>query len=243
MPAPLEALSAENARAPQPTPGNITRSVPETDIDGLRAKWDALPRGDKAGALVIGAVVLTLTIIIVSTRGSEAPESTPPARAAQDAPTAEPAATERPSFPTTPNDFQPVWNAFIADAAPELVLPIPSIEAGEVQDIWQHEFSEEHSMQLAMNKATGAINDVLILGRSTDAEEATSILLSWTALIATLNPELPAEGRGQVLRDLGLIGVDDLSGVDESTVRGGVLYHVQVAESLGTLFFTATPTS
>jgi hypothetical protein len=110
-----------------------------------------------------------------------------------------------------------------------------SVQPGEVQDVFQVNFSDGVAMIGTVNKGDGSIRDVTILG---DGSDPATLLLAWAYLIQTTNPSLSADQRGDVLRDLGVFDTDDFDGLDERTERNGISYHVSATAGLG-IFFSA----
>lgn len=141
----------------------------------------------------------------------------------------------------TPEEFRVAWNE-AADEFDfsELRISAVSVEEGEVQDVFQHEFSPRLFLQGSVNKADGSLREVLIIGSSPEMADNLTMLASWGILIAATNPDLPPEQRGEILNELGLgqEGVD-FSDHQATTVRNNVEYMLQSSDVLG-FFFIAS---
>jgi len=143
-----------------------------------------------------------------------------------------------------PAQFRSNWNAFIDEAqSPALRIASIDVDTGEVQDVFTVILSEQLSILGTVNKADGTIRDVQVWGvPSTDALAATDMILSWGALIASIDPSLSPTERGEVLEDLGIIGGDEWAepGFEAEVVRNGVEYSFDnFLDGLGVLSFNA----
>jgi hypothetical protein len=143
----------------------------------------------------------------------------------------------------SPQEFRTAWNSASAEADAGFVLPELTVESGEGQDYYfRHAFTEELAILGTVAGETGRTSAVTIAATPTDPISTAEMLLAWGVLIGTLNPDLSAAERGEVLEDLGVREASvDLYDLDASTRRGGVRYAVSGSEGSGIVFVAELP--
>jgi hypothetical protein len=67
-------------------------------------------------------------------------------------------------------------------------------------------------------------------------ENAANILLSYAALIYVTNPTLLPEDRGDILKELGIIGSEDLMSLNTHTIKGNIKYFATSNQTMGLWF-------
>ena len=135
----------------------------------------------------------------------------------------------------TPEQFREKFNASAKRLAPNL-----EIEIAEPFKVDDKNFSYEFNSTLKIVGTTDGekISELKIFTEPTTKDESFQTINVLGLLIATLNPELDAEDRGEVLRDLRMLKeVSTEDTYDWSTTRAHVKYSVH--SDKGKVTFTA----
>ena len=137
---------------------------------------------------------------------------------------------------TTPEVFRDKFNAASRKLAPNLNLTID-----EPLTVDNKTFSHEFAPKLKLVGTVGSdglIDELKLFATPENQDESFQTLNVLGLLIATLNPELDAEDRGEVLRDLRMLKEVSTEGTyDWTTERSGVTYSVHADKGNST--FTA----
>ena len=135
----------------------------------------------------------------------------------------------------TPELFREKFNTAAKKLAPNL-----GIEIAEPFTVDGKNFSYEFTPKLKIAGTTDGekISELKIFTEPTTKDESFQTINVLGLLIATLNPELDAEDRGEVFRDLRMLKeVSTEDSYDWTTTRGGVKYSVHADR--GKVIFTA----
>lgn len=136
---------------------------------------------------------------------------------------------------TTPEEFRAKYNAAAQRLAPNLRLNIAGPLTVEGNS-FTHEFTPK--LKLVGTLDGEKISELKILTEPTNQDESFQVINVLGLLIATLNPELDAEDRGEVMRDLRMLKEVSTEGTyDWTTNRGLVTYSVHADK--GKVTFTA----
>lgn len=135
----------------------------------------------------------------------------------------------------TPEEFREKFNAAAQKLAPNLGLTIA--EPLTVDDKnFTHEFTPK--LKIVGTLDGERISELKIFTEPTNQDESFQTINVLGLLIATLNPELDAEDRGEVMRDLRMLKEVSTEGsYDWTTNRGWVKYSVHADK--GKVIFTA----
>ena len=135
----------------------------------------------------------------------------------------------------TPKEFQEKFNSSARKLAPNLNLTIA--EPLTVADkTFRYEFSP--TLTLEGTVAGEQITELKLFAEPKNQDESFQVINVLGLLIATLNPELDAEDRGEVMRDLRMLKEVSTEGTyDWTTTRGRVTYSVHADKGKST--FTA----
>ena len=135
----------------------------------------------------------------------------------------------------TPEEFREKYNAAAKRLAPNLGLTIDAPLTVEAKT-FAHEFTPKLSLVGTVDGER--IIELKILTEPTNQDESFQAINVLGLLIATLNPELDAEDRGEVMRDLRMLKEVSTEGTyDWTTNRGWVNYSVHADK--GNVIFTA----
>lgn len=135
----------------------------------------------------------------------------------------------------TPQEFREKYNNAAQRLAPNLNLTIA--EPLTVDDKnFTHEFTP--NLKLVGTLDGEKISTLKIFTEPTNQDESFQVINVLGLLIATLNPELDAEDRGEVMRDLRMLKEVSTEGsYDWTTERGRIKYSVHADK--GKVIFTA----
>ncbi len=135
-----------------------------------------------------------------------------------------------------PEDFRERYNIAAQRLAPNLNLKLDDSFAVD-EKIFRHEFTPRLTLEGSVDDA-GKITALKIFASPENQDESFKTINVLGLLIAALNPELDAEDRGEVLRDLRMLkNVAAEDNYDWTTTRGHVKYSVHAGD--GKVTFTA----
>ena len=135
----------------------------------------------------------------------------------------------------TTEEFREKFNASAQRLAPNLGLTIDKLNVDG--KTFSHEFTPKLKISGKIDD-NGQITELKIFMEPTNQDESFQALNALGLLIATLNPELDAEDRGEVFRDLRMLKEVSTEGTyDWTTERGRVEYSVHSDKGKST--FTA----
>ena len=135
----------------------------------------------------------------------------------------------------TPQEFREKYNAAAQRLAPNLNLTIDAPLTVDGKN-FTHEFSPK--LKLVGTLDGENISELKIFTEPTNQDESFQVINVLGLLIATLNPELDAEDRGEVIRDLRMLKEVSTEGsYDWTTERGWIKYSVHADK--GKVIFTA----
>ena len=135
----------------------------------------------------------------------------------------------------TAETFREKFNAASQRLAPNLSLTIDAPLTVD-KNIFRHEFAPKLTLEGTLDGDN--ITQLKIFAAPTNQDESFKVINVLGLLIATLNPELDAEARGEVLRDLRMLKEVSTEGTyDWTTTRGAVTYSVH--SDSGQTTFTA----
>ena len=137
---------------------------------------------------------------------------------------------------TTPEDFREKFNNAAQRLAPNLAVTIDAPLAVDGQK-FRHEFAPRLTLEGTLGD-DGKISELKLFAEPQNQDESFQVINVLGLLIATLNPELDAEDRGEVMRDLRMLKEVSTEGTyDWTTERGLVTYSVHADKGKST--FTA----
>ena len=135
----------------------------------------------------------------------------------------------------SPEDFRERYNLAAQRLAPNLNLKLDEPFAVD-EKIFRHEFTPKLTLEGTVDD--GKIIALKIFAAPENQDESFKTINVLGLLIAALNPELDAEDRGEVLRDLRMLkNVAAEDNYDWTTTRGHVKYSVHAVD--GKVTFTA----
>ena len=136
----------------------------------------------------------------------------------------------------TPEEFRKKFNASAQRLAPNLAVTIDAPLAVDGQK-FRHEFAPRLTLEGTLGD-DGKISELKLFAEPQNQDESFQVINVLGLLIATLNPELDAEDRGEVMRDLRMLKQVSTEGTyDWTTTRGRIKYSVHAEYGKST--FTA----
>lgn len=142
------------------------------------------------------------------------------------------------SLEFTPNEFKDRFNKAANEFQSDLYINSLEVQKGSVQDTFTYKFTNYLSSVGAVNKQDGSLRSVTILGGSDGTPESgMNTISSMGILIAAVNPELSADQRGTILKEIGLLKENvDILNLNGDTVRNGKKYFINSSEQIGIMF-------
>lgn len=166
--------------------------------------------------------------------------------------TAEPSPTERAATPIIPNlvpsvdELKERYNTFAYNNSLDEISDEIEIKRGEVNNVATVRINENSAWNLTLNKIDNSVKEVTAIGMGDGTmTSGGNIILSMTGLIATVQPTLAPNERGDILKRLNILGgtKKDISNLDEKCDYKGVHYWVTSSEELGIWFGATMPNS
>lgn len=141
--------------------------------------------------------------------------------------------------------FKTAYNANIAEnfSVTGWDISETKLKSGEYTDTFMYKFNENVALLGSAEKNSGTMIEVMVLEISHKQADIEKAMAAFVNLMLTLSPELTVEQRGQLIKELKLVG-DDIDEVlnqnDGVAVRGNVKYVTTFDKDKGVLYFIAT---
>lgn len=149
------------------------------------------------------------------------------------------------NFGMTFEQFKAAYNAMITENFPSTGWDISSVtlESAKDKDVFIYKFDDNVGLMGATDKNSGMVKEVLVVLVPKTQNEMGKALLAYVTLMLTLSPELTVEQRGELIKELKLVGedvTDLLNQNDGVAVRGNVIYRTKFIKERGVLHFIAS---
>ena len=225
---------------------------------GLYALWRS-PKYSK-GWKFTGTALIGLFVILAATDKTKAtdhpkseataekPAETKPAPASDPEP-ATAASEDKPTSTDESNksakylfasadDFKDAFNKYCTSNNQDFNIDELTIKEGEVQNVFQYMFTEHLGLLGTIRKTDGKLTEINMLGSGDGTlKSGSDIILCMFCLIATVDPGLEPSKRGDILKNLGILGKDaDITNLDGKTERNGFKYSVASSKMMGLMF-------
>lgn len=137
-----------------------------------------------------------------------------------------------------PDEFKDRFNQAATEFDSDLRITDLNVDEGSVQDTFQYMLTSHLGLIGSINKQDGSIRSVTILGQGDGtAQSGLNIITSMGILIAAVNPEISPNKRGDILRELKIVGDNvDILNLDSETVCNGKKYFVNSSKEIGIMF-------
>lgn len=144
--------------------------------------------------------------------------------------------------------FRQRFNSFLQEATSSLVVRQVTIHEGKPSDpgkAFEYAFSDHLYVVGGLNKKDNSVRTLSIALENTDsATDIGDFLVTILATIATTNPELKPEERGDILKEIGLMDTQKI-GSQESwtgkTVKNGTQFNIAYIYGQGFIFNAERP--
>jgi len=140
----------------------------------------------------------------------------------------------------TPVQFMDAFNAFARSVkADTLSIPEITLSTGEVKNTFKHTFSKNLVLVGYVRKSDNKILSLLMMGAPKTDDEVTALMLIYSLLMGTFNPELSQEERGSLVTEM-LSNVSKAStdrDAQYEAVRGQVRYDFRASKIVGVWLF------
>lgn len=132
-------------------------------------------------------------------------------------------------------EFKKKFNNFSKEIQSPFVINKIEVTDGEVQDVASIILTDHIAINLAINKADNSVREIIMIGQGDGTEESGyDLLLVIGTIISITNESLDEDGRGDVLRTLGL--TEGLSDEKVQHVEGDIRYTLSADEQVGIIF-------
>lgn len=133
-------------------------------------------------------------------------------------------------------EFCSRYNQQATKLAPRLGLNIDEEKISDDGRIFQYQFTDNLEISAQVN-ANNFVNEVVITAEPKNTDDSFQAINSFGLVVATLNPELNQEERGEILRELQMLEGKMSEDSNASTVSGRITYSVN--NTSGKIIFTA----
>jgi hypothetical protein len=147
-------------------------------------------------------------------------------------------ATVKPLFGSV-RDFRKVFNQTASKNQFNFQLPNIKVINGEANNVFQCKFTDNLGIIGTVDKTNKGVKEITMTGRSDGTlESSTNLILCMAVIIASVDPSLLPEQRGDVLRELGFFGAGntDIMNLSTKTERNGLEYFFVSNPQLGIMF-------
>lgn len=189
------------------------------------------------------ATIYAATFLLIGCGSNKNVEQPTPVQQAEPTPPAAPAKVT--NLGMTFEQFKAAYNAMIAENFPSTGWDISSATLKNVEDkdIFIYKFNDNVGLMGEIDKNSGMVKEALVAFIPKTKSETENALVAYVTLMLTLSPELTVEQRGDLIRELKLIGedvTDLLNQNDGVAVRGNIRYRTTFFKERGVLQFIAS---
>ena len=136
------------------------------------------------------------------------------------------------------DEFSNNFNHFAIENNLEFRIRNISIKSGEYNNVFTYMFNDNIGLTGQLNKSSNSLRSITMIGSGDGTvNSGLDLLLVMGGVIAAVNPELSANSRGKIMKDLGIIGDDiDPSQLSGSVNRNGNKYFISYNDLTGLMF-------
>lgn len=152
--------------------------------------------------------------------------------------------TEQALFNST-KEFTNTFNQYCASHELDFRINSLKIKEGEAYDVFTYSLTDDLALSGSIIKSTGGVKEVTMLGSGDGTyTSGGNIILCMIAIIATVDPTIPAESRGKILRKLKMFGDKsvDITHMSQETIMNGIKYSIYSNPKIGFWFIASTDT-
>jgi hypothetical protein len=147
-------------------------------------------------------------------------------------------ATVTPLFGSVKN-FRDAFNKSASMNNFNFQLPNLKVQNGEANNVFQCKFTDYLFIMGTVDKKNKGVKEITMMGRSDGTlESSTNLILCMAVIIASVDPSLAPEQRGDVLRELGFFSNDntDIMNLPAKTEKNGLGYFLNSSPQIGIMF-------
>ena len=112
-----------------------------------------------------------------------------------------------------------------------------NISRGSANDVYRYNFSSANALICGVDKSNNKIKNIMFITVPKTQTDMLNAIAYYGTIIAILNPELDADERGVVIRELGLLGEGaDILNLNGKVARGSILYSLTSSKEMGIVF-------
>lgn len=194
----------------------------------------------KSTQVVVGLLVGLVIIAMVSSP-DEAKETTKqePEQLTAATTSNDQATTNAGALFASPEAFKSAFNRSCSKNSFDFEIDEINVQDGEVNNTFQCTINNNVSLVGSVNKADGSVKEITMIGKGDGtAKSGADILTMMAVIIGTVDPDLPANGRGEILQELRLFGDNaaDLKDHTAATDKNGIHYFINSSEVMGIWF-------
>jgi hypothetical protein len=146
--------------------------------------------------------------------------------------------------PVTPlfdsvRNFRRAFNRSASENSFNFQLPNIKVQNGEVNNVFQCKFTDYLLITGTVDKTNNGVKEITMIGGSDGTlESSTNLILCMAVIIASVDPSLLPEQRGDILRELGFLGAanTDIMNLSTKTEKNGFGYFIVSSPYLGITF-------
>ena len=113
------------------------------------------------------------------------------------------------------------------------------IDQGSKRTVHRHKFNEKCEIMIVEGNDSKKVESVSITALPNTPKDAMIMTLEHTGVVGVFNPEIPNGKRPDILRQLKVLGAENLKGLDEKVTIGNTVYSAM--ELQGLLVLMAMP--
>jgi hypothetical protein len=139
---------------------------------------------------------------------------------------------------SSPEAFRVAFNSASARIRLDFEIDELKLIKGEVHNTISYKFNDNLGIIGLVDKMNGKMIDLMMVCTGDEtAESGTNIFLCMGTIIAAVDPELPAEERGEIMSELGILGKEaDVTNLAGETRRNGIKYGLSSSKMTGIMF-------
>ncbi len=152
--------------------------------------------------------------------------------------------TEQALFNST-KEFTNTFNQYFASHKLDFRINSLKIQQGEVNNTFLYMINDNLGLTGSIIKSTGGVKKVTMIGTGDGTiTSANNMLLCMIAIIASVDPTIPAESRGKILKKLKMFGDKgvDITHMSQETIMNGIKYSIYSNPEMGYWFTASTDT-
>lgn len=133
--------------------------------------------------------------------------------------------------------FKDRFNAFAGKTGFYTIRKI-RVEKGRVSNLFSYCFNAYLCLSGSVDKQDHSVRSIIMTARGDGTlSSGADMVVAMCGIIASTNPALPADERGEILKELGLFDEQtNIGSFSGSTVRNGIKYHITTSELTGIWF-------